>query len=67
MFHFPPSELWELTAEELDFWHSQAKRFVAGAMQDGLLADLRTAVDRAIAEGTTLADFRRDVDAIDRR
>lgn len=35
---------------------------VAGATQAQLLADLQKAVDRAISEGTTLADFRRDFD-----
>ena len=33
---------------------------VAGAMQADLLADLRQAVDKAIAEGTTLETFRKD-------
>ena len=36
---------------------------VAGAVQVELLADLRRAVDRAIANGTTLQDFRKDFDA----
>lgn len=35
---------------------------VAGATQAQLLADLQKAVDRAISEGTTLEDFRRDFD-----
>lgn len=26
VFHFPPSELWEMDAEELLFWHNQARR-----------------------------------------
>jgi hypothetical protein len=25
-FHFPPSEIWEMTTEELIFWHAQAAR-----------------------------------------
>lgn len=33
---------------------------VAGAMQAGLLEDLRKAVDKAIAEGTTIETFRKD-------
>jgi uncharacterized protein with gpF-like domain len=33
---------------------------VAGAMQADLLMDLRAAVDKAIAEGTTLETFRKD-------
>lgn len=37
---------------------------VAGAMREDLLADLRTAVDNIIAQGGTLADFRRDFQAI---
>ncbi|VFR34640.1 Phage (Mu-like) virion morphogenesis protein [plant metagenome] len=37
---------------------------VAGANRDGILADFRGAVERAIAGGVTLEDFRRDFDAI---
>ncbi len=37
---------------------------VAGANRADLLADLRAAVDRAIAEGATLQQFRKDFDAI---
>ena len=37
---------------------------VAGANRLDLLADFRTAVDKAIADGTTLEEFRRDFDAI---
>jgi len=37
---------------------------VAGAATDGLVADLRKAVDKAIAQGTTLAEFRKDFDRI---
>ena len=25
-FHFPPSEMWEMDADELRFWHRQAVR-----------------------------------------
>jgi len=35
---------------------------VAGAMKAELLADLRRSVDQAIAEGTTLEDFRKSFD-----
>lgn len=37
---------------------------VAGAAKADLLNDLRNAVDRAISEGTTLEQFRRDFDEI---
>ncbi|KAA6204512.1 MAG: hypothetical protein DU429_07610 [Candidatus Tokpelaia sp.] len=37
---------------------------VAGAATDALVADFRTAIDKAIASGTTLAEFRKDFDAI---
>ncbi len=37
---------------------------VAGAYKAELLADFRSAVDKAIARGTTLGDFRKDFDAI---
>jgi len=37
---------------------------VAGAYKDDLLADFREAVDKAITQGTTLEDFRKDVDRI---
>lgn len=37
---------------------------VAGAMQADLLADLAEAVDRGIAQGTTLDEFERDFEAI---
>lgn len=40
---------------------------VAGATKDDLLSDLRVAVDKAIAQGTTLEEFRRDFDAIVKR
>ena len=49
-----------------DLWKEQhAKAFsVAGAYKDDLLTDFRGAVDKAITEGTTLADFRKDFDSI---
>jgi len=37
---------------------------IAGAMQADLLADLRAAVDRAIADGTTFETFRKDFERI---
>lgn len=43
--------------------HSRAF-VVAGATKSELLLDLRKAVDEAISEGTTLADFKRNFDSI---
>jgi len=41
---------------------------VAGAMKADLLADLAAAVDKAVAQGTTLEEFRRDFrDIVERR
>jgi uncharacterized protein with gpF-like domain len=37
---------------------------VAGAMTADLLTDLRAAVDKALTEGTTLAEFRKDFDQV---
>lgn len=37
---------------------------VAGAMRDDLLTDFRSAVDKAISQGTTLEEFRKDFDRI---
>lgn len=37
---------------------------IAGAMKAELLTDLRGAVDKAIAQGTTLETFRKDFDGI---
>ena len=37
---------------------------VAGAMRDAMLDDFRKAVDKAISQGTTLEDFRKDFDTI---
>lgn len=55
-----PTERWD------DLWKlMHTKGFmVAGAMQEDLLEDLRTAVDRAISEGITLNEFRKDFDAL---
>lgn len=51
-----PTERWD------DIWQDAHDRafVVAGAMKADLLADLRTAVDKAIATGTTLETFRKD-------
>jgi len=47
-----------------DLWQQEHDRafVVAGAMKKDLVADLRNAVDSAIAEGTTLEQFRKDFD-----
>jgi len=57
------------TAQWTDLWEGMHARafVVAGAMQGELLADFRGAIDKAISEGTTLAEFRKDFDAIVRR
>jgi hypothetical protein len=49
-----------------DLWQGEHARgfMVAGASKTELLADFRSAVDKAIAEGTTLEDFRKDFDTI---
>lgn len=54
------------TATWKDLWKSMHDRAfsVAGAMQEELIEDLRTAIDKAIAEGTTLATFRTEFDEI---
>ncbi len=55
-----PTQFWD------DLRHSAHDRgfMVAGAMKADLLADLGAAVDRAISEGTTLEEFRRDFRSI---
>ena len=54
------------TAAWTDIWQAMHDRafVVAGAARDDLLADLRSAVDSAVADGTTIARFRRDFDSI---
>ncbi len=49
-----------------DLWEGMHARafVVAGAMKSDLLSDFRTAMDKAIAEGTTLSDFREAFDDI---
>lgn len=43
--------------------HVHAKAFtVAGATKASLISDIRSAVDQAIADGTTIADFRKSFD-----
>lgn len=51
-----PTEKWD------DIWQAAHDRafVVAGAMKADLLNDLRTAVDKAISQGTTLEQFRKD-------
>jgi len=55
-----PTERWD------DLWQGMHSRafVVAGAMKGELLADLRAAVDKAISQGTTLAEFRKDFDKL---
>jgi hypothetical protein len=50
------------TAAWDDLWQAQHDRafVVAGAQKADLLADLAAAVDKAISQGTTLEEFRRD-------
>ena len=49
-----------------DLWNEAHSRsfMVAGAASDALVADFRAAVTKAIEQGTTLAEFRRDFDSI---
>lgn len=49
-----------------DIWSGMHSRafVVAGAMKDDLLVDLRGAVDKVIADGVTLQQFRKDFDVI---
>jgi len=55
-----PTRRWD------DLWKDQHARgfMIAGATKAELVADFRTAVDKAIADGVTLEDFRKDFDAI---
>ena len=54
------------TARWDDIWQAQHDRafMVAGAMKADLLADLAAAVDKAISQGTSLEEFRRDFRAL---
>lgn len=49
-----------------DIWQSEHDHafVVAGANRDAIVADFRAAIDRAIAEGATLEQFRKDFDRI---
>jgi SPP1 gp7 family putative phage head morphogenesis protein len=49
-----------------DLWQGMHSRafVVAGAQGEKLLADFHAAVNKAISEGTTLAEFRKDFDRI---
>ncbi|MHB1350106.1 MAG: phage head morphogenesis protein [Desulfobulbaceae bacterium] len=58
-----PTAAWDELWKEM---HSRAFT-VAGATRNDLLEDLRTAIDKALAEGTTLAEFRKDFDQIVQR
>ncbi len=55
-----PTRKWD------DLWRGMHSRgfMVAGAMKDDIVKDFHDAVNKAIQEGTTLADFRKDFDAI---
>lgn len=54
------------TSKWSDLWESaHARAFsVAGATSDALLKDFRAAIGKALSEGTTLQEFRKDFDAI---
>jgi len=56
MTNLQPTKVWT------DLWQEQHDRafMVAGATKADLLADLAKAVEKAIAEGTSLGEFRRD-------
>lgn len=58
-----PTERWD------DLWQAAHDRafVVAGAAKADLLEDLRGAVDKAVSQGTTLAELRRDFRAIVQR
>lgn len=49
-----------------DIWEGEHARafVVAGATKDDLLLDFKAAIDKAIADGTTLETFRQDFDQI---
>lgn len=54
------------TAAWTDLWHGMhARAFsVAGAVRDDMLVDFKGALDKVIAQGGSLADFRKDFDTI---
>lgn len=55
-----PTKAWD------DLWREMHSRsfMVAGAARGSLLVDLRAAIEKGIAEGTTLAEFRKDFDQV---
>lgn len=55
-----------LTESWLDLWESEhdTALMVAGANRDDLVADFARAIEKAVADGTTLEEFRRDFDRI---
>ena len=55
-----PTQRWD------DLWQGMHARgfMVAGAAKNEILSDFRSAVDKAISQGTTLAEFRKDFDSI---
>lgn len=57
---FRPSFAWQ------DVWQAEHARYftVAKAMQADVLSDIRGAVDRALAEGRTLAQFREELEPL---
>jgi hypothetical protein len=57
--NIPTASYKDLQGEEHDWAFS-----VAGATSAQLLADLRAAVDKAITQGTSLQEFRKDFDAL---
>jgi len=54
------------TAAWTDIWQAEHDHafVVAGVTRMDMLADFREAIDKAISQGTSLAEFRRDFDAI---
>jgi hypothetical protein len=54
------------TAHWTDVWRTAHSRgfMVAGAAKDALLEDFQRAIQRALDEGTTLEDFRKEFDTI---
>jgi len=55
-----PTKTWQ------SIWHEMHARafVVAGAMKNDLLEDIRESIDDALANGTTIQDFREDFDKI---
>lgn len=54
------------TARWLDLWQAEHDRgfMVAGAMRDDMLVDFQNAIEQAIAEGTTIEEFRDTFDEV---